>query len=81
MDTKNFTQTWFEPILNEIKIPGDNIFMKKGRIILSEKLQMKATTLAHKWSVTAYLQWIQYQTNLLNVWNSISYHQEIGTIM
>ena len=30
--------------------------------------------------VTAYLQWVEYQTNLLNAWNSISYHQEIATI-
>ena len=31
-------------------------------------------------NVTAYLQWVEYQTNFLNVWNSISYHQEIATI-
>ena len=31
-------------------------------------------------AVTAYLQRVEYQMNLLNVWNYISYHQEIAAI-
>ena len=30
--------------------------------------------------VTAYLQWVEYQKNLFNVWNSIPQHQEIATV-